>query len=90
MNLESTNMTPKNLLAFTSISALMLLLTACGGGVKQAVHSCVFPDAPTTEAPGWICDEPVDGITVSAVGTAAKSAAGHSFMKNMAATDARV
>ncbi|HEB82642.1 MAG TPA: hypothetical protein ENJ11_07255 [Gammaproteobacteria bacterium] len=71
---------------------MALVLTACGGKdeVKQAAPDCVFPDAPDTAAPGWICDEPVEGIAVSAVGVAEKSAAGHSFMKNMAATDARV
>jgi len=75
-----------------SAVAMALLLTACGGSneVKQAAPDCVFPDAPNTAAPGWICDEPVEGVAVSAVGVAEKSAAGHSFMKNMAATDARV
>ena len=74
-----------------SAIAITLLLSACGSDeVKQAAADCVFPDAPTTDAPGWICDEPVDGVEVSAVGVAEKSAAGHSFMKNMAATDARV
>jgi len=70
----------------------VLTLTACGGGdtVKEEVADCVFPDSPSAPAPGWVCDEPVDGISVSAVGVAEKSAAGHSFMKNMAATDARV
>lgn len=68
-----------------------LLLTACGSDeVKEDAVDCVFPDAPTVPAPGWICDEPVEGVAVSAVGVAEKSAAGHSFMKNMAATDARV
>ena len=69
-----------------------MLLTACGSEetVKTAAPDCVFPDAPSTAAPGWVCDEPVEGIEVSAVGIAEKSAAGHSFMKNMAATDARV
>jgi hypothetical protein len=71
--------------------AMTLLLTACGSDeVKEAAAECVFPDAPGAAAPGWICDEPVDGVAVSAVGVAEKSAAGHSFMKNMAATDARV
>jgi hypothetical protein len=71
--------------------SLAVLLTACGGNdVKQAAPDCVFPDATDTSAPGWVCDEPVDGIAVSAVGSADKSAAGHGFMKNMAATDARV
>ena len=77
----------------TAISAIAmaLLLVSCGSDdVKQDEPDCVFPDAPTAAAPGWVCDEPVDGIEVSAVGVAEKSAAGHSFMKNMAATDARV
>lgn len=74
-----------------SVLAMSLFLTACGSDeVKEDVADCVFPDAPSAAAPGWICDEPVDGVEVSAVGVAEKSAAGHSFMKNMAATDARV
>jgi len=75
-----------------SAVAMTLVLAACGSDeVKQtAVPDCVFPDAPSTAAPGWVCDEPVEGVAVSAVGVAEKSAAGHSFMKNMAATDARV
>jgi len=76
----------------TGLSIVILLLTACSGSddIKQAAPDCVFPDSPSTPAPGWICDEPVAGIAVSAVGVAEKSAAGHSFMKTMAATDARV
>ncbi len=81
----------KNSLFTISAVALTALLTACGGEeVKQAALDCVFPDAPEMSAPGWICDEPVEGVEVFAVGVAEKSAAGHSFMKNMAATDARV
>ena len=74
-----------------SVLAMSMLLAACGSDdVKEDVADCVFPDAPSAAAPGWICDEPVEGVEVSAVGVAEKSAAGHSFMKNMAATDARV
>jgi hypothetical protein len=84
-------MNMKNGLFTMSAVALAALLTACGGeDVKQAAPDCVFPDSPETPAPGWICDEPVEGVEVSAVGVAEKSAAGHSFMKNMASTDARV
>jgi len=73
------------------VLAISLILTACGSDqVKEEAASCVFPDDPSTAAPGWICDEPVEGVEVSAVGVAEKSAAGSSFMKNMAATDARV
>jgi len=73
------------------VIALAVMLTACGkdDALKEAAE-CVFPDAPDESAPGWVCDLPVEGLAVSAVGVAEKSAAGHSFMKNMAATDARV
>lgn len=85
-------MSIKNTFNIAGAMAVALVLTACGGKdeVKQATPDCVFPDATGTPAPGWVCDEPIDGIAVSAVGAADKSAAGHSFMKNMAATDARV
>jgi len=76
----------------TGLVLMVILLTGCSGSdeIKQAAPDCVFPDSPSTSAPGWICDEPVAGIEVSAVGVAEKTAAGHSFMKSMAATDARV
>ena len=54
------------------------------------LDACVFPDAPQSAAPAWICDAPVEGIELSAVGYAQKSKAGPSFMKTMAASDARV
>ena len=81
----------KSRIQFWGIAVLAVMLTACGkdDAVMEAME-CVFPDAPDTEAPGWVCDQPVEGLAVSAVGVAEKSAAGHSFMKNMAATDARV
>lgn len=61
--------------------------------IKQAVApapSCVWPDTPTVAAPGWICDEPVEGLTVSAVGSHEKTAAGAQFAKDQAAASARV
>jgi len=66
------------------------LIASCGGKKDGEVADCVFPDAPGTAAPGWVCDQPVEGIEVSAVGSADKSGAGHDFMKSMAATSARV
>jgi hypothetical protein len=81
----------RNSVKLLSAAAITVILSACGSSeeVKQ-VAECVFPDAPDSAAPGWICDEPVEGVAVSAVGSAEKSKAGNSFMKNMAATDARV
>jgi len=69
--------------------AMSALIAGCAGS-KEEVAECVFPDAPGTAAPGWVCDQPVEGVEISAVGSAQKSGAGHSFMKQMAATDARV
>ncbi len=88
MNVIST---PSGAMVMAGAIAMALLVVSCGSDdVKQDAPDCVFPDAPTAAAPGWVCDEPVPGVEVSAVGVAEKSAAGHSFMKNMAATDARV
>lgn len=75
---------------FGAIAVSLLLVSCSSDEVKEEAADCVFPDATSASAPGWVCDQPVEGIEVSAVGVAAKSAAGHSFMKNMAATDARV
>ncbi len=85
----------KKLLPLGAAIAVAALLTGCETQQQQVavaapVYDCVFPDAPTTPAPGWVCDEPVEGVEVSAVGSSQKSAAGHSHMKQMAATDARV
>lgn len=80
----------KNSLFAVSGVALSVLLAACSPEEIKPVADCVFPDATSVAAPGWVCDEPVEGVEVSAVGSAEKSAAGNSFMKNMAATDARV
>ena len=81
-------------ITFAALGLASALLIGCGGEVKPdepvVVHDCVFPDAPEVPAPGWVCDEPVAGVEVSAVGSAQKSGAGTSFMKQMAATDARV
>lgn len=71
-----------------SLTAGAVLLSACGS--KPDFADCVFPDAPGTAAPGWVCDQPVEGFELTAVGSTAKSAAGHDYMKSMAATSARV
>jgi len=65
-------------------------LAACGTAkTAEERVECNFPNS-SNAAPGWICDEPVAGVAVSAMGSAAKSDAGLGFMRQMAATDARV
>jgi hypothetical protein len=62
-----------------------------GGSTKLGkMKECVFPDAPKVEAPLWVCDAPVEGVAVSAVGSHDRSAAGPAFMKEQAAASARV
>jgi len=68
-----------------------LVLTGCSSEPKkpqQAEYDCVFPGSDKP-APAWVCDAPVEGVEVSAVGIAEPSKAGLSFMKDMAAADAR-
>ena len=67
-----------------------LVISGCGGEKQMAAPECVFPDAPSSPAPAWICDAPVEGVALSAVGYAQKSKAGNAFMKKMATADARV
>lgn len=31
-------------------------------------YGCSFPDAPEYGAPGWVCDEPIEGFDITAVG----------------------
>ena len=72
------------------MSVLALSIAACKTTpTAEKMADCVFPGS-TTSAPAWVCDAPVEGMTVGAVGSAAKSAAGVGFMKQQAATDARV
>jgi len=55
--------------------------------VKKA-KKCVFPKSQK-RAPIWICNDYADGMEVAAVGSAARSKAGKSFMEQMAVADAR-
>jgi len=69
------------------------LMVACASNQpapQQPVASCVFADGSNQPAPEWVCGAPVEGIELSAVGYAQKSGAGANFMKQMAATSARV
>ncbi len=71
-------------------SIVTLGLAACSSApVKPKVADCTY-FGTQDPAPLWICGAPVDGVDVSAVGSAEQSGAGEAFMKQMAATDARV
>lgn len=74
-----------------ALVATSVLMVGCAS--KQPVQQtadCVFADGSNQAAPEWVCGAPVDGIDLSAVGYADKSMAGANFMKQMAATAARV
>lgn len=78
-----------------AIAAAATLVVACSSNQPAPqpaapVASCVFADGSNKAAPEWVCGAPVDGIELSAVGYADKSMAGPNFMKQMAATSARV
>lgn len=70
------------------------VVAGCGNTPTKAEKLAQFPDCafPNSKepAPGWVCDQPVPGMPVTAMGSAAKSDAGHDFMKQMATTGARV
>ncbi len=75
------------------VAGATTFLVACGSNQpapQQPVASCVFADGSNQPAPEWVCGAPVNGIDLSAVGYADKSGAGANFMKQMAATAARV
>lgn len=72
------------------ISAVVMSIAACSTPAKkEVVAECVFPNSDKA-APLWVCDAPVEGVAVSAMGSFPKSAAGTDFMKQQAATSARV
>ncbi|MDH5302161.1 MAG: LPP20 family lipoprotein [Gammaproteobacteria bacterium] len=81
----------KKLIALSLLLGVAVTLAGCGGKpVREAdiEPDCVFPNTKEA-APGWVCDEPVAGLEVQAVGVAEATNAGISFQKDMAAADAR-
>ena len=78
---------------FLLMLAPLVLLAACSSSPERsgssALADCVYPDGSDKAAPGWICDEPVAGVSVSAVGIAGPTKAGPSFQKDIAIADAR-
>ena len=73
------------------IAAFAFGITACSSAPPkpEVTAECTFPGSKEA-APLWVCDAPVEGMSVGAVGSASKSDAGIGFMKQMAATEARV
>ncbi len=72
-----------------SVALLVLALTGCGSKPKDVVSECAYPDAPDASAPLWICDAPVEGVAVGAMGSHEKSAAGVAFARDQAVASAR-
>lgn len=56
----------------------------------QNYATCTFPDAPSTEAPSWVCDVMPEDLAIAATGYAKKSQSGMSIMRKVAVNDARV
>ncbi|MEO9655877.1 LPP20 family lipoprotein [Marinomonas sp.] len=82
-------------LKIVGVMAAAMALAACSKDVIDtppvaAVPECVFADGSNQAAPLWVCGAPVEGVELSAVGYSEKSAAGPNYMKQMAATAARV
>lgn len=80
-------------LALIASSVATVLIVGCASkpsGKLEPVSECTFPDSPKDAAPLWVCDAPVDGIPVSAIGSHEKSAAGVAFTRDQATALARV
>jgi hypothetical protein len=79
-----------------AVAGFVVLLAACASKENNQitleapadVGDCQF-DNGASGAAMWICDYPVEGYAVTAVGRQAKSAAGMSFMRKQAALDGR-
>jgi len=70
--------------------AVAMVLSSCSSAPKvKEVADCTFPDSPEVAAPNWICDMPVDGVAVSAVGSFRATKAGVQFQKTQATAAAR-
>lgn len=75
---------------YIAVLCSALLLSACASTDKKISYdSCTYPDAPTTNAPSWICDQPAEGVVMQAVGYSAKLASGPGMMKDVAEAEAR-
>lgn len=75
-----------------ALLSIVIVIGATGCSSTQAkvekMAVCVFPNSHES-APGWVCDQPVEGMLVAAMGSSVKSDAGYDFMKQMAVTGAQ-
>lgn len=77
--------------ALLLIVGLSLLVVGCSSKKDTLeVRECNFPDSPETSAPLWVCGGAVEGVEVSAVGSAVKSKASIHFMQQQATANARL
>ncbi|MHA1539140.1 MAG: hypothetical protein ACTSXQ_01525 [Alphaproteobacteria bacterium] len=72
------------------IILLLMSLASCGSTShnRSETVDCAFSDSRRAPAPLWVCDRPVDGLDLSAVGSAEESSAGFYVMKKRAAARA--
>jgi hypothetical protein len=82
-------MSNKTYVLVTLFTALGLAACSTPAPPPPKMAECVFPGSKEA-APLWVCDAPVEGMAIGAVGSSPKSDAGVAFMKQMAATEARV
>lgn len=87
-------MNSRTLAGAVMVASLGLVIGGCSSKPEQPqvltpVAECTFPGT-TAAAPLWICDAPVEGYDVTAVGAKEKTAAGVQFQKDQAAASARV
>lgn len=79
----------KKSLLFLSLAAATLL-SACSSQTTSVDYGeCYYPDSPDTEAPGWVCGQPVQDLEAQAVGYSRKMASGSGMMTDVAAAEAR-
>lgn len=75
---------------FIVLLSLVVVLTSCAQPVcKCYSQKCYFPDARTTQAPSWLCEDKIPGYKFIAIGYADKSPAGISLMRRQAVSMAR-
>ncbi|MFM2480986.1 LPP20 family lipoprotein [Celerinatantimonas sp. YJH-8] len=79
----------KTRLSALLISAGVLVITGCSQKTTLDYSECDYPDAPSHSAPGWVCEQPVKGLELQAVGYSRKLLSGPGMMTDVAATEAR-